>query len=201
MSRETVEQRVARLARQREQRRARINRQNQEARQAQIDASRSAVNPDRPLLEQASILTKLINFHFKLATLEFRTCTSCLEHFPNLTMAAHSTECSRCSRDTQIPKLYTSVNNMDPGPVLPQLQVTDIFMCITYTHLNTDLSHLMTCASFGIHFIGSHPSGGDAGVCGDAYYIHLPITTCSVRVHRPRHQSTSGRGDFCSLTP
>jgi len=83
-----------------------------------------------PLFEQASVHTKMINFHFKLASLEFHTCTSSLEHFPNLAMAACSTECSHCNRDTRIPKLYSPANNMDPGPVPPQLKVTENEVCI-----------------------------------------------------------------------
>ena len=105
-------------------------------RQAWLEQSRgrylqhSDVNPDVPLFEQASVHTKMINFHFKLASLEFHARTSCLEHFPNLAMAACSTECSRCNRDTQIPKLYSPANNMDPGPVPPQLKVTENEVCI-----------------------------------------------------------------------
>lgn len=56
--------------------------------------------------------------------------TSCLEHFPNFAMAACSTQYSRCNRDTQIPKLYSPANNMDPGPIPPQLQVTENEVCI-----------------------------------------------------------------------
>ena len=62
----------------------------------QCRRERRAVNPDVPLLEQASVHTKMIKFHSKLSSLEFHTCTSCLEHFPNLAMAACSFECS-CS--------------------------------------------------------------------------------------------------------
>ena len=31
--------------------------------------------------------------------------------------------CVRCCRDKHIPKMYSSANNMDPGPLPPQLQV------------------------------------------------------------------------------
>ena len=119
----TSEERAAKLVQRREQ--DERTRRSQEARQARIDDSRSIHRRHEQLLlfQQAAVNAKITNFHSKLASLEFRFCTSCLERFPNLTMAAHSTECSRCSRDTRIPKLYSPANNMDPGPVPPQLQV------------------------------------------------------------------------------
>ena len=87
--------------------------QSPDIRQAQLEQRRERylqhweVNPDVPLFEQASVHTKMINFHFKLASLEFHTCTSCWEHFASLAMVACSTESSRCNRDTRIPKLYS----------------------------------------------------------------------------------------------
>ena len=107
---------------QREHTRAFRAHQRQESRHVQVDANRSILF-DVPWFDQAFVNTRMLNRHCKLAALEFHSCTSCLERFPNLTMAACSTECSRCSRGTEIPKLYSQVNNMDPGPVPPQLQV------------------------------------------------------------------------------
>ena len=46
-----------------------------------------------------------------------------MESFPGLQLHLESTECLRCSRDKRIPKLYSSANNMDPGPIPSELQV------------------------------------------------------------------------------
>ena len=54
-------------------------------------------------------------------SLEFHRCTTCLECFPDLTMAASSTECRCCTQDKHIPKLYSTANNMNPGVVPRQL--------------------------------------------------------------------------------
>ena len=57
------------------------------------------VNPDIPLFEQPAVDFKVLNFHSKLVSLEFHTCISCLERFPNLPMASNGTECAHCGRD------------------------------------------------------------------------------------------------------
>ena len=76
-----------------------------------------------PLFEQHSIRTKMHKFHAHLATLDVSMCTTCLESFPGLQLHLGSAECLRCSRDKRIPKLYSSANNMDPGPIPSELQV------------------------------------------------------------------------------
>ena len=100
-----------------------------EARHSRLQVDREGhhqqrdVNLDVPLFEQPVVHSKMLNFHSKLASLEFYICTSCLERFPNLAMSANSTECARCGWDKRIPKLYSVANNMIPGPVSPQLQI------------------------------------------------------------------------------
>ena len=132
-----------------------------EVRQAQLQHRREqrAMNPDVQFFEQASVHTKMMNFHSKLLSLEFHTCTSCLERFPNLAMAAYSSECSRCSRDTRIPKLYSPANNMDPGPIPSQLQVNDIKWVLLYRifvyqcTVHSLVSCMYMCALFRIWII------------------------------------------------
>ena len=81
-----------------------------------------------PLFEQCAVRHKMSTFHSKLMSLESHRCSTCLECFPDLSMAAGgSTECTRCSHDKHIPKLYTTANNMNPGTVPPQLQVYSLF--------------------------------------------------------------------------
>ena len=51
-----------------------------------------------------------------------------LREIPGLTVAIvspHCTECVRCRRDKHIPKVYSTANNMNPGPVPPELVVCD----------------------------------------------------------------------------
>ena len=76
-----------------------------------------------PLFEQHVVRCKMSSFHSKLMSLEFHRCTTCLECFPDLTMAASSTECRRCTQDKHIPKLYSTANNMNPGVVPRQLPI------------------------------------------------------------------------------
>ena len=63
-----------------------------------------------PLFEQCTVQQKVSSFHSKLISLEFHRCSTCLESFPDLNMAAAgSTECRPCSQDKHIPKLHSSV--------------------------------------------------------------------------------------------
>ena len=76
------------------------------------------------LFKQRAVQRKMSSFHSKLMLLEFHYCSTCLECFPNLSMAAGCTECRHCNQDRHIPKLYSTANNMNPGIVPPQLQVS-----------------------------------------------------------------------------
>ena len=58
--------------------------------------------------------------HAHFAALDLSTC---LESFPGLQLHLGSAECLHCSQDKRIPKLYSSANNMDPGPIPSELQV------------------------------------------------------------------------------
>ena len=51
------------------------------------------------------------------------TCSTCNEKFPGLKVNSQS-ECLRCSRDKQVPKMYSAENNMHPGPTPTELQVS-----------------------------------------------------------------------------
>ena len=83
-------------------------------------------------MEQQSVQPQLPlfrKFHANMATLDTPTCFICSERFPGLHFHSKSKECLCCSRDKTIPKLY-SANNMNPGPIPPQLQVSNIGTCI-----------------------------------------------------------------------
>ena len=62
-------------------------------------------------------------FHAHMASLNSLQCATCSERFPGLRLCSLSTECVRCSHDKHSPKVYSATNNMDPGPIPPQLQV------------------------------------------------------------------------------
>ena len=73
------------------------------------------------LFEQQAVRAKMQTFHAQLATLDAPRCSTCAESFPGLQLRPPSTECVRCSRDKHSPKLYSFSNNMDPGPIPPEL--------------------------------------------------------------------------------
>ena len=107
------------------------------------------VNPDMPLFEQATVHSKMLNFHSKVASLKFYNCTSCFERFPNLAMAGNTTMFARCNRDQRIPKLYSAANNIDPGAVPPQLQVSIVSIvlkieaCIMYLSMSVGVAKVL----------------------------------------------------------
>ena len=96
------------------------------------------VQSQLPLFEHHSIRAKMDKFHAHFAMLNLSTCTTCLESFPGLQPHFESAECLRCSQDKRIPKLYSSANNMDPGPIPSELQVgNNITVMSSYVFLLT----------------------------------------------------------------
>ena len=74
-------------------------------------------------------------FHAQFSTLTLLKYSICFKSFPGLSLRPSSAECLHCSRDLCTLKLYTCANNMDPGKLPPQLQVSNILfncrkMCI-----------------------------------------------------------------------
>jgi len=113
-------------------------RQNEtpDERQARLKAIRLTQQERRdisiatPLFQQNAVESRMLIFHSKLVSLEFRECNTCSVRFPNLTMSRNNTECSCCHQDRRIPKLYSTANNMNPGPVPQQLLVSS---CVTFS--------------------------------------------------------------------
>ena len=81
------------------------------------------------LYKERSVQQKMKKLHAYFSSLDSPRCSVCSESFPGLQLRSLSTECVRCSRDKHIPKVYSSANNMDPGPLPPQLQV-NYHLCI-----------------------------------------------------------------------
>ena len=75
------------------------------------------------LFEQRSVQVKMRRFHAHFASLNSSRCSTCSESSPGLQFRPPSTEYVRCCRDKHVPKMCSSANNMDPGPLPPQLQV------------------------------------------------------------------------------
>ena len=48
-------------------------------------------------------------------------------------MSTQSAECLVCSHDKDVPKLYSSFNNMDPGPIPLQLKVRILVRVCIYS--------------------------------------------------------------------
>ena len=94
------------------------------------------INPDNSLWDQHAVRSKLTKFHSALASLQFHSCSTCNERFPNLTVVPLSngfTECRRCNQDKRIPKVYSFANNMNPGHLPQQLKVGNPLVGISNT--------------------------------------------------------------------
>ena len=76
-----------------------------------------------PSFDDPSIVHKVIEFHNSLMSLTSVKCSICLEKFPTVKVDTAGT-CTRCHADKHSPKLYSVQNNMDPGPVPPELTVS-----------------------------------------------------------------------------
>ena len=136
---ETPEEREARLQHMSTYQHERLAAETAEEREVRLQCDRQRhrdqqlVQSQLPLFEQHSIRAKMHKFHAHFATLDLSTCTTCLESFPGLQLHLGSAECLRCSRDKHIPKLYSSANNMDPGPIPSELQVgNNITVMLSY---------------------------------------------------------------------
>ena len=84
-----------------------------------------------------------------------------------------TTECVLCTRDKHIPNMYSSANNMDPGPIPLQLQVIipDKSKCYQFMFQGRDkVTMWYHCCIYS----GFDSSGGDVDLASYAY----PFTGC-----------------------
>ena len=131
---ETAEERTARLQQMSTNQHERLASETAEEREVRLqyygDRHRDlqVVQSQLPLFEQCSVRTKMLRFHAHMASLDSPQCSTCSERFSGLRLCSQSTECLRCSRDKHSPKVYSVFNNMDLGPIPPQLQV-GLFVC------------------------------------------------------------------------
>ena len=121
LTHQTPDQREARLEQMSLTQQRRLTHETPEETTARCEQDRESHRRQR---EQQSVHTKMVNFHSHLAALHVSKCITCSGlNVRTVSPDSCDTECVRCSRDKHIPKLYLSMNNMDPGPVSPELQV------------------------------------------------------------------------------
>ena len=94
---------------------------SQQTKSAQSDISKKMCAPQ---IDQGYVKGKMNRFHTEMLSIESLLCTTCLEKFPGTKMSVKSSECLRCCRDNKVPKLYSANNNMSPGFVPVELQVS-----------------------------------------------------------------------------
>ena len=75
-----------------------------------------------------SVPIKPIKIHANMATLDMPTT------FPGLQFHPKSNECLHCSRDKHAPKLYSSTNNINHGPINLPRYSCDLHTCIQETN-------------------------------------------------------------------
>ena len=127
---ETAEEREARQLQWSASRRERLAAEFAEEREARLQCDRQrhreqvVVQSQLPLFQQHSVRSKMLRFHAHMASLDSPQCTTCSESYPGLRLGSQSTVCQRCTQDKHTPKLYSTANSMNPGPIPPQLQVS-----------------------------------------------------------------------------
>ena len=177
---------------------------HRDARLLQVSANQGelyATRRDLPY-KQHSIQLKIRRFHDYFATYNYSKCSTCLESFPGLQLCSSTEECMRCSRDTYIPKVYSSTNNMNPGLLPLQLQVNT---CILSVHVSLFFYQIIF-SLFRLHSIKlillfvrtEFDTGGrDVDFCGFAYHVPLQTTSRTVCVQWSYHQSATGCSFIC----
>ena len=82
------------------------------------------------LVNNSLVQTKMRAFHGHFAPLTSPKCSTCLQNFPGLQLPLWVIQplsaCMHCCRDKHIPNVCSSANNMDLGPLPPQLQVSSL---------------------------------------------------------------------------
>lgn len=74
-------------------------------------------------LDEHLVKVKMSAFHKNMATIETPTCITCMEKFPGMKVNSNS-QCQRCARDKHTLKLFSVENNMHPGSVPVELEVS-----------------------------------------------------------------------------
>ena len=68
----------------------------------------------------------MTEFHEHMDSLQPTKCEVCQKRFPNLRVDSQQT-CKRCASEKHEPKLFSTLNNMNPGRLPPELTVSFTF--------------------------------------------------------------------------
>ena len=125
----------ARLEQMRTLQQQRLEAETPEQRDSRFNLSQSDISKKMcaPQIDQGYVKGKMNRFHTEMLSIESPLCTVCLEKFPGTKMSVKSPECLRCCRDNKVPKLYSANNNMSPGFVPVELQVSLYIGKLTHT--------------------------------------------------------------------
>ena len=82
-------------------------------------------------VDDPEIIQKMREFHLDLTALQNMLCDVCLERFPSI-ITNEADVCYRCQHDTELPRLYSAANNMNPSSVPPEF-------CVCFFGLNFHL--------------------------------------------------------------
>ncbi len=78
-------------------------------------------------VDDSEVTQRMQQFHTTLTALANVLCDVCLERYPCI-KADVTGVCNRCRVDSEVPKLYSVTNNMDPSAVPPELRVSLYFL-------------------------------------------------------------------------
>ena len=82
-----------------------------------------------PSFNDPAIIRKMCEFHNSLLSLKSSFCSVCMEHFPSISVDVMNI-CRRCTNNKHMPKLYSVDKNTNPGPVPPELTVSQCCYCL-----------------------------------------------------------------------
>ena len=137
---ETHEERAARLERMSALQRERLAAESEEERATRLANKNVHSDEHLPLLERQNVRSAMRFFHDE----RFQLAPPVMKNFLGLKVNSQS-ECLRCSRDKQVPKLYSA---MHPGPTPTELQVSvlKLYLARRDAHFSSDASdvHLST---------------------------------------------------------
>lgn len=119
-------------------------------------------NDSLPQFDRLDVIERIQGFHTMLSDLQNTLCNICKERFPTIRTNELGV-CHRCLADSQVPKLFSVENNMDPGSVPAELCVSCIFVLIVNNHrenVSTSLDKCQCCMFVTLsyrHLYSSNP--------------------------------------------
>ena len=83
-----------------------------------------AYEPQQLHINDPIVVAKITEFHNDFESLEPVRCSTCLERFPSISF--NNMDCSKRHNDYHVPKQFSAANNMDPGSVPAELEVSSV---------------------------------------------------------------------------